>query len=68
MKSRTCDVLPTFRLLVFRSDRLERWSEIEAPDAVTAIQLAAQAEGEGVIELWSDEGKLATLRPVGRPH
>jgi hypothetical protein len=60
------NVLPTFRLLVFRSDRLERWSEIEAPDAVTAIQLAAQQETEGVLELWSDQGKLATLRPVGR--
>jgi hypothetical protein len=33
---------------------------------VTAIQLAAQQETEGVLELWSDQGKLATLRPVGR--
>ncbi len=58
--------MPTFRLLIFRSDRLERWSEVDAPDAVEAIQKAAQQEGEGVLELWSDEGKLATLRPVGR--
>lgn len=58
--------LPTFRILVFRSDRLERWSEIEAVSAVEAIQLAAQKEREGIVELWSDEGKLATLRPVGR--
>jgi hypothetical protein len=61
-------VLPVYRILVFRSDRLERWSEIEAPDAVSAIQQAAQKEDEGVVELWSDEGKLATLRPVGRHH
>jgi hypothetical protein len=52
--------------LVFRSDRLERWGEIDAPDAVEAIQMAAQQEEEGVLELWSDQGKLATLRPVGR--
>ena len=62
------NVLPTFRLLVFRSDRLERWSEIEAPDAISAIHQAAQQEDQGVVELWSDEGKLATLRPVGRHH
>ncbi|HEX8402926.1 MAG TPA: hypothetical protein VF628_14655 [Allosphingosinicella sp.] len=60
--------MPTFRLLLFRSDRLERWSEVDAADAVEAIQQAAQREGEGVVELWSDQGKLATLRPVGRPH
>jgi hypothetical protein len=58
--------VPTFRLLVFRSDRLERWGEIDAPDALDAIQKAAQQEEEGVLELWSDQGKLATLRPVGR--
>jgi hypothetical protein len=58
--------VPTFRILLFRSDRLERWSEIEAADAVEAIQLAAQLESEGTVELWSDQGKLATLRPVGR--
>jgi hypothetical protein len=28
--------------------------------------MAAQQEEEGVLELWSDQGKLATLRPVGR--
>lgn len=58
----------TFRILVFRSDRLERWSEIEAADAIAAIQLAAQLESEGTVELWSEGGKLATLRPVGRQH
>ncbi len=60
--------MPTYRLLVFRSDRLERWGEIDASDAVEAIQRAAQQESEGVVELWSDQGKLATLRPIGRHH
>ena len=44
----------TFRILVFRSDRLERWSAIEAEDALEAIQLAAQQESEGTVELWSE--------------
>jgi hypothetical protein len=60
--------VPLYRLLVFRSDRLERWNEIDAPNAVEAIHKAAQQEADGMVELWSNEGKLATLRPVGRHH
>ena len=58
--------MPTYRLIFFRSSRLDRAETIEAPDALSAIHEAARRPSEGVVELWGDQGKLATFRPTTR--
>ena len=63
--------MPNYRLLVFRSHRLERWQEFEADNHVEAVQKAGDQLGEndGLVELWSSDCKIAVWRPpptVGR--
>lgn len=58
--------MPTFRLIYFRASLLDHAETIEAPDALSAIHEAAARPSEGLVELWSDNGKLATFRPAIR--
>jgi hypothetical protein len=58
--------VPSFRLFYFRSSRLERSETIEATDPLDAIHQAARRPSSDVVELWSDEGKIATFRPTSR--
>jgi hypothetical protein len=58
--------VPVFRLFYFRSSRLERSETFDAPDALTAVHLAAERPSGDVLELWSDQGKIATFRPAQR--
>jgi hypothetical protein len=58
--------VPRFRLFYFRASRLERTETIEAPDPLTAVHEAAGRPSGDVVELWSDEGKIATFRPTSR--
>ncbi len=58
--------MPSFRLIYFRASVLDRSETIEAPDALSAIHEAARRPSDGLTELWSDYGKLATFRPTTR--
>lgn len=55
-----------FRLLYLRSNRLDRWETLEAASALEAIEQAAERPSDDVVELWSEQGRIATFRPVGR--
>ncbi len=55
--------MPTYRLLFFRANLLERWEEIEAPDYVEAVREAAQRPSDDRVELWSEGHRLASFRP-----
>jgi hypothetical protein len=57
-----------FRLLYMRSNRLDHWETFEAESALEAIERAAGRPSNDVVELWSDQGRIATFRPVGRHH
>ena len=58
--------VPLFRLLYFRANRLERHEEIECDSAMEAIHEAATRTSDDVVELWSDQGRLALFRPASR--
>jgi hypothetical protein len=49
-----------------RSNRLDHWETFEAETALEAVEKAAQRPSNDVVELWSEQGRLATFRPVGR--
>ena len=58
--------MPAFRLIYFRASLLDRSETIDAPSALAAIEEAARRPSHDVVELWSDDGKLATFRPATR--
>jgi hypothetical protein len=58
--------VPAFRLFFFRASKLDRSETLQAPDAMTAIEQAARRPSNDVVELWSDQGKVATFRPASR--
>jgi hypothetical protein len=49
----------TYRLLRFHGSRLAASKEISAASYLEAVQLAAQDQGDGVVELWLDDHKIA---------
>jgi hypothetical protein len=55
-----------FRLLYMRSNRLDHWETFEAESPLDAVEKAAERPSDDVVELWSDQGRIATFRPVGR--
>jgi hypothetical protein len=55
-----------FKLLYFRGSRLDRFEIIEADGPVEALQEAANRPSDDLVELWADDRKLATFRPVRR--
>ena len=55
--------MPTYRLLFFRANLLERWEEIDATDYVGAVEQAAQRPSDDRVELWSEGQRLASFRP-----
>jgi len=58
--------VPAFRLIYFRASRLDRSETIDASTALAAIEEAAKRPSHDVMELWSDDGKIATFRPATR--
>jgi hypothetical protein len=56
--------LPDYRLLYFRGSRLERWESVEAPDHVAAIQEMSGRGSDRTVEIWSEDKKLAVVRPA----
>ena len=58
--------MPNFRLFYFRSSRLERSETIEAADAIEAVHQAAKRPSHDLVELWSDQGRIAIFRPASR--
>ena len=58
--------MPAFRLIYFRASRLDRTETIEAPTTLAAIEEAARRPSQDLVELWSDDGKVATFRPATR--
>ena len=58
--------MPTYRLLFFRSNRLERWEELEAESDLDAVQMAAQRQSDDIMELWSSGRKIGVFRPYAR--
>ena len=58
--------MPTYRLLFFRANRLDRWEEFEAANHLDAVHTAAQRESDDVMELWSADGKIGVFRPYMR--
>ncbi len=58
--------MPAYRLIYFRSARLDRAESIEAPDTLAALHEAARRPSNDIVELWSEDGKIATFRPASR--
>ncbi|HEY0115191.1 MAG TPA: hypothetical protein VGB54_05680 [Allosphingosinicella sp.] len=54
-----------YRLLFFHGSELQRWEQIDAGGHLEALEEAGRRPSEGVMELWSDRGKVASFRPVG---
>jgi hypothetical protein len=57
--------MPDYRLLFFRGGALDHWEMIEATDHLAALEEAGARPSEGLMELWSDERKVASFKPVG---
>ena len=55
--------MPSYRLLYFRANLLERWEEIEAAGYLEAVEQAAQRPSDDRVELWRDGHRLASFRP-----
>ena len=55
--------MPTYRLLFFRANLLERWEEIEASDYLEAVEQAVQRPSDDRVELWQGDRRLASFRP-----
>ncbi len=60
--------MPTYRLLFFRGHQLDRWETLNAATPLEAVELAAQQQSEGPVELWSDTARIASFRRVGARH
>jgi len=58
--------VPNFRLFYFRASRLERSETIEAADPLDAVHEAAKRPSADLVELWSDQGRIAIFRPASR--
>ena len=54
-----------YRLLFFRASRLERWEAIEADNDLDAVQEAARRPSDDLAELWVENRKIASFRPLG---
>jgi hypothetical protein len=65
--------MPEFRLFYFRESRLERWSIVDAPDHLQAIQEVSGQGSDLKIEVWQGDKRYAVIRPTrhsaghGRP-
>lgn len=57
--------MQTYRLLFFRGGQLDHWEMIDAPDQLTALEEASRRPSEGLMELWFQDRKIASFRPVG---
>jgi hypothetical protein len=57
----------TYRLLRFHGSRLAASREIRAASFLEAVQLAAQDQGDGVVELWLDDRRIAQFSARLRP-
>ena len=55
--------MPQYRLLFFRNSCLEWWDSIEASGDIAAIEEASGYGEEQTVEVWSDDRRLATIRP-----
>ena len=65
------ETMPVYRLLFFRGGALDHWESIDAPDHLAALEEAGARPSEGLMELWSDDRKVASFKPVGAqgsPH
>jgi hypothetical protein len=58
--------MPTYRLLFFRANRLDRWEEFEAANHLDAVYTAAERQSDDLMELWSPAGKIGVFRPYAR--
>lgn len=65
-KSGLVAAVPNFRLFYFRASRLERSETIEAADPLDAVHQASKRPSADLVELWSDEGRIAIFRPASR--
>ncbi len=54
-----------YRLLFFRASRLERWEAIDASNDLDAVHEAARRPSDDLAELWTDNRKIASFRPLG---
>ncbi len=54
-----------YRLLFFRASRLERWETIDASSDLDAVQEAARRPSDDVAELWAENRRIASFRPLG---
>lgn len=57
--------MPTYRLFFFRHGQLDHWEQFEADDHMAAIEACGKWPSDGPVELWSEGGRVATLKPVG---
>ena len=57
--------MANYRLLFFRGGQLDHWESIEASDHIAALEEAGQHPSEGLMELWSERGKVASFKPMG---
>jgi hypothetical protein len=59
--------MANYRILYFSTNRLERWEEFEADTFVAAVQIASSRAGDEPVELWSEQGRIASFRPRRHP-
>lgn len=57
--------MATYRLLFFHGGQLDHWEMIEAADHMAALEVAGHHPSEGLMELWSEQGKVASFKPMG---
>jgi hypothetical protein len=57
--------MANYRLLYFLGGQLDHWEMIEAIDHMGALEEAAGRPSQGLMELWSERGKVASFKPVG---
>jgi hypothetical protein len=59
------DTSSPYRLLYFHANQLERWETIEASNELEAVEKAARRPSDDRAELWVDDKRIASFRPVG---
>lgn len=53
--------MPTYKVLLFSANQLERWESIEASDDLAAISAVPPSEEGSKIEVWRGNTRLARI-------
>ena len=53
--------MPTYKVLIFNANQLDRWETFEADDDLAAVNAAPPCEEGGKIEVWRADTRLAKI-------